>query len=130
MKFDVVPMESVNEVRFGMKRKDVRDLLGNAREFIKFEGNTTTTDDFGFCHVFYDREDKCEAIEIFEESEVFINGNLVFPTDFATAKSIVKSLDEDDEGLISFEDSIGIYAPDGKMESILIGKKGYYDEEE
>lgn len=43
MKFDVVPMESVNEVRFGMKRKDVRDLLGNAREFIKFEGNTTTT---------------------------------------------------------------------------------------
>lgn len=38
----------------------------------------------------------------------------------------IPSLVSDDDGLISFEESIGIYAPDGAMESVLFGAKGYY----
>ena len=37
MKFDVVPMISVNEIVFGMKREEIRAILGNATEFYKFE---------------------------------------------------------------------------------------------
>ena len=130
MKFDVAPMVSVNEIKFGMKRNEVRQLLGSATEFFKFEDDEVTTDDFGFCHVFYDKNDRCEAVEIFNESEVYIDGNLVFPTDFNTALEIVHDFEQDDDGLISYSSSIGIYAPNDEMESILFGNKGYYDEEE
>ena len=130
MKFDVAPMVSVNEIKFGMKRNEVRQLLGSATEFFKFEDDEVTTDDFGFCHVFYDKNDRCEAVEIFNDSEVYIDGNLVFPTDFNTALEIVHDFEQDDDGLISYSSSIGIYAPNDEMESILFGNKGYYDEEE
>ncbi len=29
--------------------------------------------------------------------------------------------------MLSVDKSIGIYAPDGEMESILFGEKGYYE---
>ncbi len=129
MKFDVVPMISINEIVFGMKREEIRAILGNATEFYKFEDDEVATDDFGFCHVFYDAQDRCEAIEIFNESEVYINDKLIFPTDFNAALDAVEDFEQDDDGLISYANSIGIYAPDEEMESILIGKKGYYDDE-
>ena len=130
MRINVVPTVKVGEVEFGMSREEVRTLLGKATEFYKFEDDSNTTDDFGFCHVFYDQDNKCEAIEIFSEAEVFCNGTLIFPTDFITAQKAISDLEEDDEGLISYSQSIGIYAPDGEMESILFGKTGYYDEQE
>lgn len=45
----------------------------------------------------------------------------------ATRATAIPSLERDDDGLISTEQSIGIYAPGGKMESILFGVRGYYD---
>ena len=86
MRFDAVPTVSVNGVTFGMSREKVRSLLGTATEFYKCKDDINTTDDFEVCHVFYDENDKCEAIEIFYESEVYVNGSLIFPTDFETAK--------------------------------------------
>ena len=85
-------------------------------------------EDFGFCHVFYDDNDQCEAIEIFNEAEVYVNGTLLFPVDLDSAKLIIDDFLQDDDGLISYSKSIGIYAPYGDMESILFGKEGYYDE--
>ena len=128
MRFDAVPTVRVNGVKFGMNREKVRSLLGAATEFYKFDDDINTTDDFGFCHVFYDENDKCEAIEIMDEVEVYVNGSLVFPTDFETAKKVIEDLEEDDDGLISISKSIGIYAPYGRMEGILFGKEGYYDD--
>ena len=40
---------------------------------------------------------------------------------------LLPDLEEDDIGPISYERSIGIYAPDDEMESILFGRDGYYD---
>ena len=128
MRFDAVPTISVNGVAFGMSREKVRSLLGTATEFYKFADDVNTTDEFEFCHVFYDDNNKCEAIEIFDESEVYVNGSLIFPTDFETAKKVIKDLEEDDDGLISISKSIGIYAPCGDMESIVFGKEGYYSD--
>lgn len=129
MRLDAIPTVGVNEVKFGMNRDEVRNIFGEATEFYKFDDDTNTTDDFGFCHVFYDDDDKCEAIEIFDEAEVYVDGKLVFPTDLKSAQEVIRDLEEDDEGAMSFEASVGIYAPDDEMESILFGKKGYYDED-
>ena len=128
MRIDVVPTVSVNEVKFGMDRKQVRALLGEAKEFRKAQYDENTTDDFGFCHVFYDAEDKCEAIEIFDNAEVYVEGKLIFPIDLSTALEIINDFEQDDDGLTSYSLSIGIYAPDDEPESILFGITGYYDE--
>lgn len=124
---NAIPLLEVNGVKFGMKRNEVRNIFGEAREFRKTKFSKTTTDDFGFCHVFYNLDDECEAIEIFEETKVQIDNITVFPNDATILKSMLTDLEEDDCGFISKIKSIGVYAPDGRMESILFGCKGYYD---
>ena len=42
--------------------------------------------------VFYDENNECEAIEILDEVEVYVNGLLIFPTDFETAKKRLEIL--------------------------------------
>ena len=123
----VIPLSEVNGVKFGMKRSEVRNILGKATEFRKTKFSKTTTDDFGFCHVFYNQDDECEAIEIFEEVEVQIDDITVFPNDATILKSMLTDFEEEDCGFISKSKSIGVYAPEGRMESILFGCKGYYD---
>ncbi len=129
IRLNAEPLKKVGRIEFGMTRKTVRKLLGNAVEFKKTNFDENTTDDFGHCHVFYDEYNRCEAIEIFNENQVYIGNNKVFPTDFSSAKEVVPSFIQDDDGLLSYELSIGIYAPDNEMESILFAKKGYYEEE-
>ncbi|MFR1842024.1 MAG: hypothetical protein ACLUV3_08530 [Oscillospiraceae bacterium] len=123
----VIPLAEVNGVKFGMKRCDVRKIFGNATEFKKSKFSKTTTDNFGFCHVFYNKNDECEAIEIFDENEVQIDDIIVFPDNADKLKSMLPDIEDDDCGFISKSKSIGVYAPDGKMESILFGCTGYYD---
>lgn len=69
MRFDIVPAVSVNNIPFGASREEVRNALGEYEEFKKDEDDKVTTDDFDFCHVFYDDED--EEDEEIAESVVF-----------------------------------------------------------
>ena len=128
----VEPLMNVGDVYFGMSREDVRKILGGYTEFKKNKYSENTTDDFKFCHVFYDKENKCEAIEIFQEVKVKIGDIEIFPGDLKEAVNYLRNIDEkleiDNVGCISKNKSIGIYAPYSKMESILFGKKDYYDE--
>lgn len=121
------PLKEVNGIKFGMKREDVRKIIGEAKEFKKSKFSKNTTDDFGYCHVFYDDDDECEAIEIFNNTEVLIDETVVFPINISEIKTIIKDLVEDEGSFISKSQSIGIYAPNGNMESILFGNIGYYE---
>lgn len=121
------PLKEVNGIKFGMKREDVRKIIGEAKEFKKSKLSKNTTDDFGYCHVFYNDDDECEAIEIFNNTEVLINETVVFPINISEIKAIVKDLVEEEGSFISKSQSIGIYAPNGNMESILFGNIGYYE---
>lgn len=122
------PLSEVNGVKFGMERAEVRKILGGKyTEFKKSKFSKTTTDDFGVCHVFYDLNDRCEAVEIFDECEISIEGKIVFPLDIEAVKDIISDLEEDAGSYISKSQSIGIYAPEGKAESILFGVPGYYE---
>ena len=127
VRINVVPLKEVNGIKFGMKRAEVRKILGEAREFKKSKFSKITTDDFGFCHVFYNTNDECEAVEIFEDVEVVIDGRIVFPGEIDTEKVAIDGFVEEDGSWINAQKSIGIYAPDKNMESILFGIKGYYE---
>lgn len=129
IKVNAIPMKEVNGIKFGMNRQEVHNVLGDATEFFKGDSQVTT-DDFGYCHVYYDDDDMCEAIEFFDEVEVYINGVLAFPIDKDVFSTNFIDFIQDEDGFISYECSIGIYAPYESMESILIGKEGYYDDDE
>lgn len=118
-----IPLEEVDGIKFGTNRKTVREKLGDYSEFKKTPFSDNTTDDFGFCHVYYDDNNKFEAIEIFD-AEVYIRERKVFPVNVNRLGDII---DDFDDELISVSKSIGIYAPDEEPESILFGCKGYYE---
>jgi hypothetical protein len=125
------PTIKIGELRFGMDRSDVRKLFGNHEEFKKTKYSKNTTDDFGSFHVFYDENDKCEAIEIFKDIEVSFESKKIFPGHFLDVLYILREIDGDLEiekdGCISKKHSIGIYAPNGQIEGILFAIKGYYE---
>lgn len=126
-KWTAIPQIEINGVKFGMPRSEVRNILGSKfKEFKKSKFSKNTADDFGVCHVFYTREDKCEAVEVFSGCEVSVNGELLFPLDIPSLKKRIADLEEDTGSYISKKLSIGIYAPTGTPESILFGGTGYY----
>ena len=123
----VEPLKRVGEIELGASRSVVREAANlPCKEFKKTLLSTNATDDFGAFHVYYDDDDHCEAVELFDDVEVEVGGKLVFPTSSEEARRAIPSLVPDGDGLVSVEESIGIYAPGGTMESILFGVKGYY----
>lgn len=126
-KMNVIPLKEFANVKFGMKRVDVRKVLGDAKEFKKTKFSKVTTDDFGFCHVYYDEKDTCEAVEIFDNVEVFVNGKKIFPSNIADCREVLTDLIQDGDDYTSIKNSVGIYAPGNRMESILFGVEGYYE---
>lgn len=125
MEITVVPLSQIGKIKIGMCRDEVRRILGEAREFKKSKFSRNTTDDFGWCHVFYDNDNKCEAVEIFD-AKVFVGKICVFPAKKSEIISVFSDLTSDDYGYTSVKYSVGIAAPDGNPESILFGAKGYY----
>lgn len=122
------PLKRVGAIELGASRSAVRETANLPyKEFKKTPLSTNTTDDFGAFHVYYDDDDCCEAVEFFDDVEVEVDGRLVFPTSPEEARCAIPSLVSDGGGLISVEESVGIYAPGGTMESILFGVKGYYE---
>ena len=119
------PLISVGAIKFGMKRESIRNLLGNYSEFRKSQYSKNTTDSFSFCHVYYDEDDCCEAIEIFD-AEVSIKNQVVFPCKADMVMKLFPNAVEEYGNYLDKEQSIGIYAPDDVAESVLFGRKGYY----
>ena len=123
-KIQDVLLESVGIIKLGMTKQEVREKYAVKGEFIKNDCSNNLTDDLGFCHVYYNDEGKCEAVEIFNDVEVYIGEKLLFPTTYAVAKNVEKSLKQDDEGMISVDKSIGRYAPEGMKEEFFFLEKG------
>lgn len=131
-KFEIIPYKKVGDISFQLTREAVRKLLGKFREFKKSKSSAKTTDDFTFCHVFYDKDDKVEAVEFFAENELVYEGKNLFSMSYNEFMQFLKEKKlnhkEDDSGIII--DSLGIaaYIPDKrKIESILVYRSGYYD---
>ena len=122
------PLTSVGPIKLGATREAVREAAGpEFEEFRKSPSSDNTTDDYGSFDVYYDESNTCVAVEVFPEIEVLVDGEVVFPTTLDKAAAVIPSLARDDDGLISTEQSIGVYAPYGEMESILFGVRGHYD---
>lgn len=125
-KVSVIPLLQVGGVSFGCSRDSVRKAFGQYKEYRKGSISKNTSDDFGFCHVYYDKENRCEAIEFFSGCKVEVDDTIVFPGDVDKAIKKLGDFEQKCDCFINLRQSIGITASDGKMESILFGKKDYY----
>lgn len=128
----VIPTQSVGFIRFGMMREDVRTAVGSTcTEFRKSKFSKNTTDDFGFMHVFYDEKNTCEAVELFNDCTVTVDDVCLMPSDKAEVDAWLKERDAAAElspcDSVSKALAIGVAASEGRVESILFGRAGYYD---
>ena len=97
-KWTAEPLKNVNGIKFGMSRKEVREIIGRIYfEFKKTKFSKTTSDNFEICHVFYNTQDEFEAIEIFDEVYVTIEGKQIFPTDIAVLAELSEDFIKEDD---------------------------------
>lgn len=108
-------------------------------EFSKYNDDKYDFDDkdksdyYPFCRIDYDENDKFEAIEIYsdQQTELIIDGKDC--SDFELHKLLSLADDfvseENNTAWTSYSKQIGIWCPDGnsRVECILFGKNGYYD---
>ena len=124
----LVPTKSIGDINFGMNRSEVRALFSGAfEEFKKTEDSDETTDDFGDFHVYYDEDDKVEAVEIFENVNVEYEGKTIFPIAVGDIIKIFEDIEVEEEFLTDYEKSIGYSLDEDEVECVLFGNEGYYD---
>lgn len=128
--YKIIPTVSFEGIPFGMEKIGVRKRIAKNLNLSHFEfqkgkddNNVDAYDDF---HVFYDDDDKFEAIEFFGKASVILEGEKVYPGDVVRLQNIISDLSEIMGSWLSVEQSIGVYAPQGTIESILFGKANYY----
>ena len=131
-KIEIKPYERVGTIKFGSNRETVRKDNGNFKEFRKSRFSKNSTDDFSSFHVFYNEDDRVEAVEFFRESNLYFHDIQLFTQSYGDLKTRLNALDsnntEDESGIIYKTLGFSVYSPDGKqVESILVFEKGYYD---
>jgi hypothetical protein len=132
-KFILIPCVGVGDVKFGDSRETVRLKLGSYSEFKKTNTSENTSDDFGYCHAFYNKDDICTAIEFFNENITLeYEEQSLFAQTYENLKGFILSKDNEAEidsyGIISKILQIGVSCDgDIGIEAILVGKDGYYD---
>lgn len=127
-KYEIKSYVSVGNINFGEERDSVRSKNGKYKEFKKSKFSKNTTDDFSVFHVFYDTENKVNAVEFFEN--VYMNNIDLFSKTYEELKNIFldSTCEEDDCGIIFKSYGFSLYSPDKKtIESVLVFKKGYFD---
>uniref|UniRef100_UPI0013EAFA2F hypothetical protein n=1 Tax=Anaerophilus nitritogenes TaxID=2498136 RepID=UPI0013EAFA2F len=80
----------------------------------------------------YDENGKSEAIEFFEPTEIIFNNVSLINKNYDDIVNVFQKLDshldfEENIGFVCQKYDIGIFAPYRIVESVLVGKKGYYD---
>ena len=130
-KLDFLPYNGAGQIKLDSAREEARKILGTFKEFRKTKFSKNTTDDFSFCHIFYNEQNKVEAAEFFDSTEFLFKGKNLFSSSFTGLKSFLKSnaidFQEDDSGLRSDAIGLSVYSPDKeKIETIFIYQRGYY----
>ena len=130
-KIEFLPYIGAGQIKLDSTRDEIRKILGAFKEFRKTKFSKNTTDDFSFCHIFYNEQNKVEAIEFFDSTEFLFKDKNLFLLSLNNLKSFFKtnSIDfiENDSGIRSDTIGLSIYSPSKeKIETILIYKKNYY----
>jgi hypothetical protein len=129
--FELIPTIKCGEVSFHTDRTSVRTSLGRYKTFRKSRTSENTTDDFGYCHTYYNQSEQLIAIEFFPETDLRYEGYELFKLTSAELASLICSNDaetiDDSYYLTSKKLGIGAEFDENKVNSILVCTSDYYD---
>ncbi len=127
-------------VTFGMLRAEVEAAMGTLpRRFRKTVACTTLTDAFDRqgMQVFYDEQDRVEALEVFAPARPVFGELDLFSTPYTVLIDAMRALDpdlqEDELGFTSNALGFGVYAehkdvdPERPSEGVIVFRQGYYE---
>lgn len=127
----VIPTRKVGPIQIGANRASVYSALGQPKNaFKKSKNSGNNTDNYGYCHVYYDQNDAVEAVEVFPEITLMLGGNQLSPGTLNDAAGPL-SIDIKEKGsYLDSKKSIGISfnVETQQVESILCARSGYYSE--
>lgn len=142
MDYSVKPREGLGPLHFGMPRREVRQVLGAGwEEFLKSPFDDVPTDawdELGL-HVYYDGEDRLEAVETFRPARPTWQGEDLLSVSYRRLRHLLRQGDrrlevEAGEGLTSYRLGVGAHAPDGEdepeapVEGVIVFRRGYYED--
>ena len=145
IEYQFVPYKSVGEYYFGMKRFEIKSVLGEpfSSYMYGYPVEDRFLDDYGFFHTLCSNKSELEAIELFPD--VLTDNVIVLSYDdkiITLSKDVKITLDEfrkvtddflwhdDEEGYSSAKLGVKIYCPNGYIEDVIIHDLHCYDEEE
>ena len=140
MTLEIKPYEGAGGILFGMTPEQVRSIIGNeVKTFKKASSTRSFTDAFigKGIHVYYDEDNKCEAIEFAAPSNPTFKGYKLIEIPFIEVKETFIVMDDklevDETGFTSPKYGIGVYVPTLKdsmfepIQGVIAFKAGYYN---
>ena len=132
---NIITFQGLGDIRFGMRRNDIRSLLGIEYESFSRAGNDVpeidSYDNIGL-QLNYDDDDKLEFVEAIHPSNPTYDGITFIgrKPDAVYQEMInrgVKTI-QDDVGYDFPDLGFGIYVREDTVEAVSIYRKGYYDD--
>lgn len=125
--YSLNPLICVGKINIGASRSETRSAMGAYTEFKKNKFSKNTTDDFGSCHVFYDKDNNVEAVEVFKESILEYKKKNLFLLNKESIISLfnVRDAKYESNTLSMPEIGIEISFDEGCVDSILVTRLGY-----
>ena len=134
--FNIESYKRIGRIAFGASRYEVRIVFPNYTEFKKKETDDITTDAYENFHVYYDKENLCEAIEFFGNAKLTFNNKKLLGKSYKSVKTEFLELDTDIEfdecGFTSYKYGLGVYVSNADdveaiIEGVIVFRRGYYD---
>lgn len=123
----VIPYKSIGSILIGSSREIVRKNNPNFQEFKKNRFSRNSTDDYGLYHVFYTTSNYVEAVELFKEIDIILNGKRITSLsldELISCLSDPKMTKESDN--INFPTyGLSVSIQSGTIESYLFYARGY-----
>lgn len=142
MIFEIIPYHSIGNIFFSMSKKDVESNLGKAsKSFLRHKEDKSQTHKYNEYSFFinYDENHKLETLEAWETSNLWLGDLNLFSLNTSQLlkeiRKLDKNIEEESDGFTSFKLGIGGWhpeldnCPNEPFKSIIIFKKGYYDDE-
>jgi hypothetical protein len=135
MEFKIILFEGTDSIKFGMKSKEIQAILKvKPILFKKLSTDLYETEDYrNICHVYYENAGKCSAFEFLKPSQVFLDNVQLMGEQAKRIETFFEKFEDLQGDTMCFrspKNDIGIYAPEGVVESVYIARKGYTFEQE
>lgn len=129
---NIVPYKSVGDLNFGMKRQEVRNIMGEYKEIPQGQFAANSVDSFNnIIDCYYDKYDSLNGVIISNAVNVFLDGKTILPIkeeDFNKMFDDAVSNYADEN--MTWVKSVGLtsYNYEGYVSTLTVGTNDFYGE--